>query len=130
MRQENLRQISIFDWEFATCAPAFVDLAHFASEIWLHEKFRPGPSTPDSANRRALVALFKSYREAGGTLDPDSIASYIGGHICCFLDYANWTADPALKMKVAREGLALLLGSKEDGIEVIKDPILASLFDH
>ncbi|KAF2793953.1 hypothetical protein K505DRAFT_215845, partial [Melanomma pulvis-pyrius CBS 109.77] len=33
--QKTLEEISIIDWEFVTCAPSYVDLAHFLSEIWL-----------------------------------------------------------------------------------------------
>lgn len=127
MRPANVRQISLIDWEFATCAPAFVDLAHFLSEVWLQERFRPQSSHRASANVRVAVALISSYRLAGGTINSGRIARYVGGHICCFLDYGNWTTDMALIREVAREGLALMLESVDQDCEIIKDPVLALL---
>ena len=106
-----------------------MDLAHFASETWLQERFYPKPSLSVSVNWRVAVALFRSYRLNGGALDTRRIACYVGAYVICYLDYADWTADMALKRQVAREGLALMLGSDNSHADTTDDPMLRLLFN-
>jgi len=128
--RQILESIHIIDWEFATCGPTFVDLAHFASEAWLQNRFNPTVSLVLSANCRILVGLFKSYRASGGFLDRRKLVYYIGGHICCFLGYGSWTADKTKRKEVAGEGLDLILHAEAQDWEKIKnDAFLAQLLE-
>jgi hypothetical protein len=101
--RKTLEEISIIDREFVTCTPSYVDLAHFLSEIWLQDQFSPGPSQAALVNRQAAIATFKSYLALGGHIDHRRLACYVGGHICCFLDFMDWNNEDGLKQRVEKE---------------------------
>lgn len=107
--RKTLEEISIIDWEFVTCAPSYVDLAHFLSEIWLQDRFFPGPSPAALVNRQVAIATFESYLASGGHIDHRRLACYVGGHSCCFLDFMDWDNEDGVKQAVAKEGVAMML---------------------
>ncbi|GAP87176.2 hypothetical protein SAMD00023353_2300930 [Rosellinia necatrix] len=125
----DLTQIGVIDWEFTTCGPLFVDLAHFASEIWLQDRFHSDNGLASIANRRAAVSLFASYRACGGYIDCKKIALYIGGHVCCFLRFSNWTDDMEQRKTVAREAIDLMLAADSGNWTSVNDSLIRELFE-
>lgn len=69
--------IYVLDWEFVTCAPAYIDLAHFAGEAWLYNYF----GAPNIAWSELTSTLFKAYRKHGGSIDMQRVIYYIAGYI-------------------------------------------------
>ncbi|KAI1422500.1 kinase-like domain-containing protein [Xylaria sp. FL1777] len=125
----DLTQIGVIDWEFTTCGPLFVDLAHFASEIWLQDRFHLNNGLASIANRKAAVSLFASYRACGGYIDCKKIALYIGGHVCCFLRFTNWTDDMEHRKTVAREAIDLMLAADSKNWASVNNSFIRELFE-
>lgn len=107
----------------------FVDLGHFAAEAWLYDYFYPRAEGETSFPRQLTAALFRAYRDNGGLIEARLIAIYIAGHIGCFLDYASWTRDVAVKKKTALLALDLIdIALTEDWSQLKKDSFLFILF--
>ena len=106
----------------------FVDLGHFAAEAWLYDHFYPRAGGETSFPRQLTAALFRAYRHNGGLVEARPIAIYIAGHIGCFLGYASWTRDVAVKKDTALLALDLIdIALAEDWSKLKEDPFLAGL---
>ncbi|KAF3937486.1 hypothetical protein ABW19_dt0206529 [Dactylella cylindrospora] len=121
-----LHSLALIDWEFATYGPPFLDLAHFAAEVWLAHNFIPSSSI---GLKRLVAALFKSYREQGGTIDLKRVIYYIGGHITCFIDYAPLRGDAQEKKVATEKAIKLMLLAKNESWDELKeDEVINLLF--
>lgn len=129
---ESLQRIHVIDWEFVTCAPRYLDLAHFAAEVWLDDRFNPDMVDGGSSPGRVLLsAMFSSYRASGLHIDLQKIIYCISGHIVCFSGYAPRTEDIQLTAKVAREAIDMALNAKAENWEQLRnDPLISSIMSH
>ncbi|KAF2010376.1 hypothetical protein BU24DRAFT_472556 [Aaosphaeria arxii CBS 175.79] len=64
--------LCVFDWEFTTCAPSYVDLADFASGAWLYAY--SGPAS--DAWIELTSNVFRAYRDSGGRKDIKSTEKF------------------------------------------------------
>lgn len=129
--EKKLEEVTIIDWEFVTCAPSYVDLAHYLSEIWLQDRFFPSPSSSALVNRQAAISTFRTYLQLGGQIDFKRLVCYVGAHACCFLDFMDWNNEDGLKRTVAQEGASMILDAASEDWEAVfqTSPFLKILFD-
>jgi hypothetical protein len=123
-----LKSIHVIDWEFATYGPAFWDLAHFAAEAWLYDRFNLSLDKTESLYHRLTVSMFRAYLKAGGKIDMNSVLYYIAGHVCCFLELAPRTEDFHLRRLVASEAVEIMVAAKAKDMDSLKKfPLIAAL---
>lgn len=121
--------VHVIDWEFATFALPYVDLAHFAAEAWLLDFFDRESDSEGTLARSMTEALFNAYSRAGGLIDFQSIIVYIAGHVGCFMHYTtHWTKDEDLKRTAAMQAVEMIQAAGDENWEALsKDPFLGVL---
>jgi hypothetical protein len=121
--------VHVIDWEFATYALPYIDLAHFAPEAWLFDFFRRESDEAGTIARTMTATLFDSYSQAGGAIDFQKVIVYIAGHIGCFLHYTDhWNNDETLKTAACIQAVAMIENAgAERWDELSKDIFLKSL---
>lgn len=77
---DEIQTVNVIDWEFATMAPAFIDIGHFIAEVFMNNYFE----ARDDVYIHLLDSLLASYSPIYQSIQVSEALFYAGAHIGCF----------------------------------------------
>ncbi|KAF2645930.1 hypothetical protein P280DRAFT_532355 [Massarina eburnea CBS 473.64] len=116
----------VIDWEFVTCGPAYIDLAHFAGEAWLYAHL----GSPNDAWRLLSSGVFSAYRKSGGSVDMLRVLHYMAGHIARSTETFHGIEGEEQKSEIAKAALKIIIdASCKDWKALRQDTFIEALLD-
>lgn len=119
---ECLHSAHVIDWEFAGCAPKFVDVGHFCGQIFIAHLSRPD----DSVLQTLIDSFLETYLRLVQDVDLTGIVGYVGAHVGSFGHY-SWPT-PEKRRAGSLKAVELVECASRGDFGKLQDGLLRRLF--